>query len=221
MKIKKHIVSPLQTNCFVVWDEDSGLAMVIDPGGSAKKVSGTLKEKGLTLEAIVHTHSHWDHTAGSDALQRITGAPIFRHHQDMKSGFLHRPRKADEVKVHDLVDNQVLKIGGLTFTVLHTPGHSRGGICLYGGNSNEEAGPDKVLFSGDLLFEGSVGRTDLRGGDLRTLLKSLVQRLSFIPDNTIVYTGHGPATVLGHERKNNPYFKLALQRGLGDKSEDG
>ncbi|HUT54308.1 MAG TPA: MBL fold metallo-hydrolase [bacterium] len=206
MKIKKHLAGLMQVNCYLVWDEDSKMAMVIDPGGDAKKIARTIKEKGLTLMAIVHTHGHWDHTAGSDSLQRLTGAPVLRHPLDAKSGYLHRPRPSDGVKVHDLEDGQDLNIGGLRFKVIHTPGHSRGGICLYTPGS---------LFSGDLLFSGSVGRWDLSGGSFRELVKSLNQRLAALPDDTDVYPGHGPAAALGLERAQNPFFKTArdLKRG--------
>jgi len=221
MKVKKHIVSPLQTNCYVAWDEGSGQAVVIDPGGAAKKIARTLKDKELALQAIVHTHDHWDHTAGSNGLQKLTGAPVFRHPRDGKGGFLRRARKADGVMVHDLSDNQELKIGGLTFSVLHTPGHSRGSICLYCEGKmlkNHGAG---VLFSGDLLFQGSVGRTDLRGGSMEALLTSLIGRLASIPDETEVYPGHGPATTLGYERGNNPFFKMAFDLRRRGGQENG
>jgi hydroxyacylglutathione hydrolase len=206
MKIKKHLAGIMQVNCYVVWDEDTKKAMVIDPGGDARKIAQTIKQKGLEIEAIVHTHGHWDHTAGSDSLQRLTGAPVLRHPKDAKSGYMHRPRKADGVKVRDLEDGQVLKLGGLSFTVIHTPGHSRGGICLY---------TPGTLFSGDLLFKGSVGRWDLSGGSFREVVKSVNQRLESIPDATDVLPGHGPATTMAVERAQNPFFKPAreIKRG--------
>jgi len=206
MKIKTYEVGPLQANCYLVWDEDSKLALVIDPGGSPKKIAGAIKEKGLTLSAIVHTHGHWDHTAGSDALQKLTGAPLFRHPDEPKSGMFHRARSADGIKVQDLADGQELKIGGLTFKVIHTPGHSPGSICLYAPGA---------LFSGDLLFQGSVGRWDLKGGSFRGIVKSVNEGLAPIPDDTEVYPGHGPATLMGEERKTNPFFKSARNRVRG------
>lgn len=202
MKIKRHIVGMIQTNCYVVWDEATKAAVIIDPGGNVGKLKDTLKEKGLSLQAIIHTHDHWDHTAGADSLQRATQAPVFRHPESEKSGMLHRPRKADEEKVRDLEDGQTLAFGGLSFQVIHTPGHSRGSICLYA---------EGTLFAGDLLFQGSVGRWDLSGGSFRELNRSLNQRLAHIPDDTQVLPGHGPATVLGHERKTNPFFKSARE----------
>lgn len=206
MKIKKHLAGLMQANCYVVWDEETLAAMVIDPGGDAKKIAATIEEKRLILQAIVHTHGHWDHTAGSDSLQRLTGSPVFRHPLDAKSGYLHRPRRSDGIKVHDLEDGRELKIGDLSFRVIHTPGHSRGSVCLYSADA---------LFSGDLLFQAGVGRWDLKGGSFRELVKSLNERLAAVPDATEVYPGHGPGTTMAHERATNPFFKSArdLKRG--------
>jgi hydroxyacylglutathione hydrolase len=202
VKIKKHIVGPMQVNCYVAWDEASGEAMVIDPGGGAKKIARTIKDKGLKLKAIVHTHGHWDHTAGSNALQKLTGAPLFRRSEDPKSGMLHRPRKADGLKVVDIGDGEKLMLGAMEVEFIHTPGHSRGSMVIY-------AAP--VLFSGDLLFKDSVGRWDLAGGSFRELVNSLNKRLTHVPDDTDVLPGHGPATTLGQERRNNQFFKSARQ----------
>ena len=204
MKIKRHIVGVLQANCYVVYDEGSRAAVVIDPGGNAAKIKRTLEEKGLRLAAIIHTHDHWDHTAGTDALQKATGAPLYRHPEDPKSGLLNRSRKSDQEKIFDLADGQELVFGPLKFQVLHTPGHSRGHICL---------SAEGELFSGDLLFQDGVGRTDLKGGSERELIKSLNQRLAHLPDQTVVHPGHGPATTLGQERITNPYFRSLRGQG--------
>lgn len=200
MKIKKHIVNVLQTNCYVVWDEMSNEGFVIDPGGSAKKIRRTLAEKEIALKAIIHTHSHWDHTSAQRALQRATGAPLYRHPDAARSGFLHRPKKADGKKVIDLVDGYELFLGHTSFRAIHTPGHSRGCTCLYS---------EGILFSGDLLFQGSVGRWDMKGGSFRELIKSLKERLADLPDDTDVMPGHGPATTLGKERRTNTFFRAS------------
>lgn len=192
----------MQANCYVVWDEPSGEAMVIDPGGNAKKLAATIANKGLALKAIIHTHGHWDHTAASDSLQKLTRAPVFRHPGDKKSGLLHRPRRADGKTVIDLEDGQEISLGVESFEVIHTPGHSRGSVCIYA---------EGVLFSGDLLFQGNVGRWDLHGGSFREVVNSLNQRLARLPDDTDVLPGHGPATTLGHERRANPFFRSARE----------
>lgn len=202
MKYKRHIVGVLQTNCYVVWDEDSLLAVIIDPGANSAKLKRTLKEKDLSLQAIIHTHDHWDHTAATDALQRATGAPLFRHPKSEKSGFFHRSRRTDQHLVHDLAHGQTLAFGPLAFQVIHTPGHSPGSLCLH---------IHDLLFVGDLLFQGSVGRWDLKGGSFRELVRSLNERLAHLPDQTRVLPGHGPATTLGQERKTNPFFRSARE----------
>jgi len=200
MKIKKHIVGMLQANCYLVWDEDSKQALLIDPGGAAKKLARTVSDKGLELKAIVHTHGHWDHTSAGRALQRITKAPVYRHPADNRSGFLYRTQKTDDKKIFDIEGGRTLEIGPLSFETIHTPGHSLGSICLVCQNA---------LFTGDLLFQGSVGRTDMKGGSFRALVKSLNEGLAHLPDDMDVFPGHGPATTLGQERRTNPFFKLA------------
>lgn len=208
MKIKKHVMGPLQSNCYLVWAEGSSECLVIDPGARTGKLAQSAEARSLKIAAIVQTHGHWDHSAGTNALQRRTGAALHRHPEEPKSGLLHRARKSDGHQVFDLVDGQGLAVGGLSFQVLHTPGHSRGSICLFG---------EGALFCGDLLFKGGVGRFDLSGGSFRELVKSLNERLSSLPDETVVYPGHGPATVLGEERRANPFFKNAreLAESLG------
>lgn len=200
MKIKKHLMGPLQSNCYVVWDEASLEAMVIDPGAKAGKLAATIAEKSLTPKAVIQTHGHWDHSAGSLALCKLLGAPLLRHPEDGRAGRLHRKVAADGEKVIDLHHGDPVRLGALLFEVIHTPGHSRGSICLYG---------EGVLFSGDLLFRGGVGRFDLKGGSFRELVKSLNERLAGLPDDVDVLPGHGPATTLGAERRANPFFKSA------------
>ncbi|MFO8058929.1 MAG: MBL fold metallo-hydrolase [bacterium] len=200
MKIKKHIMTPLQSNCYLVWDEVSGEGMVLDPGFGATKVRRNILEKEVLLKAIVQTHSHWDHRSGTGKLQRMTGAPLYRHPAEPRIGAGLRSPPADGRKVMDLEDGDELKAGALLFRVIHTPGHSPGSICLLGEN---------VLFSGDLLFKGGVGRMDLKGGSFREMVKSLNQRIAHLPDDLDVLPGHGPATTLGQERRTNPFFKAA------------
>jgi len=175
---------------------------IIDPGYGAKKLLNTISEKGLNLKAIIHTHSHMDHVGASKKIQKKTGAPVYRHPADMGNGLLHRIKNADGKTILDLSDGQRLKLGDITFKVLLTPGHSPGSVILY---------TDGVMFGGDLLFQGSAGRPDLKGGSFRELVKSLNERISHLPDNTRVLPGHGEETVLGIERLTNPFFKSARQ----------
>lgn len=199
MRIKKHIVGPLQVNCYVVWDEPSMEAMVIDPGGGAKKIARTVADKGLALKGIVHTHDHMDHTMGSEKLRTMTGAPVMRHPESPRTGFLIRRNRSGD-GVADLEDGSRISLGMTDFEVIHTPGHSRGSIVLYS---------EPVLFSGDLIFKGGIGRVDLKGGDMREMVNSLVRRIAHLPDDTDVLPGHGPPTTLGDERRKNPLFRRA------------
>lgn len=188
----------LQSNCYVVWDEASRHAMVIDPAFRPKKVLATIADENLALKSIVQTHSHWDHCSGTLSLQKNTGAPLYRHPREPRTGASLTGKKADGSKVLDLVEGDELRLGALVFQVIHTPGHSPGSICLFG---------EDVLFSGDLLFKGGVGRTDLKGGSMEELARSLNRRTSHLPDDIDVLPGHGPATTLGQERRANPFFK--------------
>jgi hydroxyacylglutathione hydrolase len=197
MKVKKFVMGPVASNCYLVWEEATGEAMVIDPGPNSRRIAREAGARGLLIGAIVQTHGHWDHSAGSLIVQRHTGAPLYRHPADPATGWLHRPRTADGKKTFDLADGQELRLGTNVITVLHTPGHSPGSVSLY---------TPGLLFSGDLLFLGSVGRWDLKGGNLPQLFRSLQQRIADLPDHVQVLPGHGPATILGEERRTNPFF---------------
>ena len=202
MKIKKIVVPPIATNCYLVWEEGRDEALVIDPGPTPGKALEALAQKGLRAIAIVQTHGHWDHSAGSAALSKKTGAPIYRHPDEPASGLLHRPKKSDGERVRDLADGDTIRLGTNVFNVISTPGHSPGSICLY---------VPGTLFCGDLIFKGSVGRWDLAGGSLPELLKSIRQRLAHLPDDVQVLPGHGPATNLGEERRTNAFFTAPIE----------
>ncbi len=200
-------MTPLQSNCYVVWDETSSEAMVLDPGIKAGKIVRTINKKNISLKAIVQTHSHWDHRSGTIELHKKTSAPIYRHPLEPRIGAGFRSPKADGKKVFDLEDGSELRVGALLFQVMHTPGHSSGSICLFTGD---------VLFSGDLLFKSGVGRMDLKGGSFREMVASLNQRIARLPDDIDVLPGHGPPTTLGQERRTNPFFKSARQSMVSD-----
>lgn len=197
----------IDTNGYVVGDPITRKGMFIDaPERGAVRMCELAAKHGLTITHIVNTHGHWDHIPDNSALRKNTGAKVAVHTDDghyllnpttllFQLPFTIEPLVPDEY----LSDNQILEIGSLKFIVLHTPGHTPGSICLY--ESNE-----KVLFSGDTLFAGSVGRTDLPGGSWNTLLESIKERLLTLPDTVIVYPGHGPSSTIGDERIGNPFL---------------
>ncbi len=192
----------LQANCFVIWDQNSLEAAIIDPGAQAGKILSVIHTNNLNLRYIIHTHSHWDHTAASNTVQRSTRAQVLVHPLDRKSpGLIHRIKGfGDSNYTREVEDAERIPLAGSSIQVIHTPGHTRGSISLLLDNS---------LFPGDLLFQGAAGRTDLKGGSFKELVKSINQRLAHLPDETIVFPGHGPQTTLMQERAVNPFFKSA------------
>jgi hydroxyacylglutathione hydrolase len=194
-------------NCYIVADPDSGEAAIVDPGEDARLFLARLGHEGWALRAIWLTHAHVDHVAGVAALRLQCDAPIFLHPFD-RPLYDRLPLQAAQFGLdatvppppdHDLADGGSVSVGEYWFRVVHTPGHSPGGVCLIGHG---------VAFVGDTLFAGSIGRTDLPGGDLKALLASIHERLLTLPDETVVYSGHGPATTIGAEKKDNPFVKL-------------
>jgi glyoxylase-like metal-dependent hydrolase (beta-lactamase superfamily II) len=194
-------------NCHLVADPESGDAAVVDPGEAAPLFLARLGREGWTARAIWLTHAHVDHVAGVAAVRAATGAPVWLHPAD-------RPlydRAAQQARAFGLVvdappppdaafqEGVPVRVGGLSFDVLHTPGHSPGSVSLAGHGA---------VFVGDVLFAGSVGRTDLPGGDAETLLSSIRVKLYALPDPTVVYAGHGPATTIGEEKRSNPFARL-------------
>lgn len=189
----------LEANCYLVWDTSTLEALAIDPGGSVPKIAQALEERGLKLRAIALTHNHFDHSSGAVGLQAYNRAPIYMHKADevlSESGIGAKFLSAEK---RYFSDGDRLKVGGLAFEVLHTPGHSPGSVCLYHASG--------ALFSGDLLFRGAVGRTDLPLGDQAALERSIREKLARLPDETRLYPGHGPKSTLGEERRQNPLFR--------------
>lgn len=205
MILMRLIVGPLQVNCYILADEKTKEAVVIDPGDDAGDILQVIKDKGLKVKYIVNTHAHFDHVGANKELKEATGAEILLHQADggLLQSTAHQARtfgmaapaspKADRYVNH----GDVIAAGEIALTVLHTPGHSSGGISLL------EQG---IVFTGDALFAGSIGRTDLPGGDLMTLINAIKANLLTLPDETRVFPGHGPDSTIGAERRENPFL---------------
>ena len=187
-------VGRLQTNCYLVWAEGSTKCAVIDPGDEPKRILHNAESKGLTVEAILLTHGHFDHVGGVKELHRLTGCQVY---MNIKELALPEQLTAGSLfYTHTYAQGDQITAGGLTFKVFETPGHSEGSVCLLTNNT---------MFSGDTLFAGCCGRTDLPTGSWSAISKSL-RYLAQLPEDYTVYPGHGPATTLSTERVHNPYM---------------
>jgi len=195
----------LVENCYLVIDEGSRECVVIDPGEEAGLILRRITEAGVRPVAIWVTHAHLDHVMGVPRLSRETGAPIYLHPADRELyDHVIQQGLAFGIRVESLpppdrefVPGETVRVGTVGFTVRHAPGHSPGSVCLVG---------DGVVFTGDVLFAGSIGRTDLPGADFDTLIRSIERELLVLPDSTMVYSGHGPETTVGRERGTNPFL---------------
>jgi hydroxyacylglutathione hydrolase len=225
-------VGPLQCNCSILGDEASHEAIVVDPGDEIPRLLALLAKHQLSVKQIVVTHAHIDHIAGALELKRITGAPVLYNQRDLplvammaeQAGWIGVPVPKVAPPDDSLEDGRTIAVGtsdpnsvphssqpsamsgpppippGLTGTVLHTPGHTQGSVCLY-------LPAEKLLVAGDTLFAGSIGRTDLPGGDTSTILRSIHAKLLPLPDDTLVIPGHGRTTTIAAERESNPFLQ--------------
>ncbi|MEJ5359623.1 MAG: MBL fold metallo-hydrolase [Desulfobacterales bacterium] len=207
MIIRQLAVGPLQANCFIVGCERTRQAAVIDPGDEADRILLALAERGLAVSHILNTHGHFDHVGANRRLKQSTGAPILIHALDAPMlRLLARSAAAWGMAAENspdpdrLIDEgETIPVGDLSLQVIHTPGHTPGGVSFYA---------DGCLFVGDTLFAGSVGRTDFPGGDFEALRRSIQEKLFRLPDDVRVFTGHGPATTIGEEKRTNPFVGL-------------
>ncbi|WP_321371903.1 MBL fold metallo-hydrolase [uncultured Desulfuromusa sp.] len=196
---------PLEVNCYIIGCEKTMKAAVIDPGGNADRILQRLSALKLQTVMIINTHGHFDHIGGNGDLLKATGAELIIHRDD--SILLERAgehaaafglrAEPSPAPTRLLNGDETLQLGELTLQVIHTPGHSPGGVCLY---------VDDYLFVGDTLFAGSIGRTDLPGGHHQLLIAGIKEKLLPLPENTKVYPGHGPMTTIGEEKLHNPFL---------------
>jgi hydroxyacylglutathione hydrolase len=208
--VETFAVGPLGCNCSILADLTAKRAIVVDPGGDYDAIHARLAALDVQVDAIVHTHTHVDHVGSTAELQRATGAGASIHEGDrflykmlpVQAALIgtHLPRRAD--MDGKLVDGATLRAGSLELGVLHTPGHTPGSCCFVVSDADGTR-----LFAGDTLFRGSIGRTDLWGGDADAILRSIRGKLLSLPDDVLVVTGHGPSTTVGRERVHNPFLR--------------
>ena len=205
MIIKTIVVGPLDVNCYIFGCEDTKVAAIIDPGDNADEIIKVIDKEGLKPEFIINTHAHFDHIGGVKAIQEHFKIDFSLHKEDLylvenaseqATAFGLSPISKPDV--NKFVNNgDKISLGDKVINVIHTPGHSPGGVCYH---------VDNNVFVGDTMFASSIGRTDLPGGSYETLISSIKERLSPLGDSTIVYPGHGPSTTIEGEREHNPFL---------------
>ncbi len=205
MIIKSLSVGPLENNCFIIANEGTGESLLVDPGDEPDRILDVINENEFKVKYLVCTHAHFDHVGAVPEIKKETNAKIVIHRDEVSIyekvpdlsalfGFEIDPLPEPDILV---LEGDQLVVGDLKFQILHTPGHSPGGICLYG---------EGIIITGDTIFAGSVGRTDLYGGDIEKLKKS-IKRLMTLPEEVKIFPGHGPQSTIGYERNNNLFYR--------------
>ena len=203
-------VGPIQANCTLLGDEETHEAIVIDPGDEAERIARRIAALGLTVKQILLTHAHIDHVGGAVKLKTLTGAPVLLNQADLpllasmkeQAAWLGAETPQTAPPDEYLEDGKIVGLPRFPAQVIETPGHTQGSVCFY-------FAPQHLLIAGDTLFAGSIGRTDLPGGNFQQILNSLHNRLLTLPDETRVVAGHGSATTIGQERRSNPFLQEA------------
>jgi len=206
MILKALAVGPIMANCYIIGCEETRNAAVIDPGDEADRILTTLSEDKLTVRYILNTHGHFDHVGANMRLKEVTGAALAIHPDDapmldtLNMAAASFGMAVDNSPPPDLLinDGDTINIGNIKLKVIHTPGHSPGGVAFH---------TNGIVFVGDTLFAGSIGRTDFPGGDYNTLISSVRNKLFLLGDDVQALTGHGPATTIGQEKRTNPFFR--------------
>ena len=213
--IRGIVVGSFAENCWVIGNRRSGEAICVDPGDQPDEILAMARDMGVRIKYIANSHAHIDHILGVGGVKEQTGAKFLLHAGDldmarntatMAKGWMgvEIPNPPDPDQLLD--DGDVVSVDGLDLRVIHTPGHTRGSVCFYANG---------VVFAGDTLFAGSIGRTDLPGGDFDEEMASIVEKLLALPDETIVLPGHMDQTTIGHERQRNPYVRMELEKRAG------
>ncbi|NYT00265.1 MAG: MBL fold metallo-hydrolase [Methanocellales archaeon] len=206
LQVETLVVGPLFSNCFIVWDEKAKQGVIIDPGDDADVILKTIKNLGIEIKYILVTHGHFDHVGAVAPLKKELKVDFLAHKEDFF--FIEDSEKSanrwgvdiEKAPTPDkyIEDGDKIRVGSFDLGVLHTPGHSPGGVSFVN---------DSMVFCGDTLFQGNIGRTDFRKGSFEELAKSIRTQLYTLPDDTIVYTGHGPFTTIGDEKKYNAFVR--------------
>lgn len=205
VKIQILPVGMLEANCYILSDQEAGEGIIVDPGDEAEKIAAAVEDQGLKIKYIINTHGHYDHIGADLELRERFGAELLVHEADghmledplANLSFIKPSIKNTEVKADRLLkEGEVISSGGIRLEVIHTPGHTKGSICLLG---------DGYILTGDTLFEGSIGRTDLPGGSYESIINS-ISKLKKLPEDLKVYPGHGSPSTIGDEKINNPFM---------------